>query len=102
MTQKVLQRRRSTEANQTVHNVWPFGLIGYLYIFGGCCLVTEFCQVQNLLCVLQVLHLLYWQHYCTALGQWVQAELCGVEHMALPIFSRATITLGIAHILVYI
>ena len=30
--------------------------IDYLYIFGGCCPVTEFCQVQNSLCVLQVLH----------------------------------------------
>jgi len=27
-----------------------------LYIFGGCCSVTEFCQMQNSLCVLQVLH----------------------------------------------
>jgi len=32
------------------------GLVDYLYIFGGCCLVTEFCQVQNSRCVLQVLH----------------------------------------------
>jgi len=29
-----------------------------------------------------------WQHYCTAL------KLCGVEHRAPPIFSRAAITLG--------
>jgi len=53
----LLQRRRSTEANQTLHNVWPLsGLVDYIYIFGGCCSVTEFCQVQNSLCVLQVLH----------------------------------------------
>jgi len=52
----LLQRRRSTEANQTLHNVWPLpGLVDYVYIFGGCCSVTEFCQVQNSLCVLQVL-----------------------------------------------
>jgi len=52
----LLQRRRSTEANQTLHNVWPLpGLVDYIYIFGGCCSVTEFCQVQNSLCVLQVL-----------------------------------------------
>jgi len=50
----LLQRRRSTEANQTFHNVWPLpGLVDY--IMGGCCPVTEFYQVQNLLCVLQVL-----------------------------------------------
>jgi len=44
----LLQRRRSTEANQTFHNVWPLpGLADYMYTFGGCCSVTEFCQVQN-------------------------------------------------------
>ena len=52
----LLQRRRSTEANQTFHNVWPLpGLVDYIYIFGGCCSLTEFCQVQNSLCVLEVL-----------------------------------------------
>jgi len=46
----LLQRRRSTEANQTLHDVWPSpGLV--LYIFGSSCLVTEFCQVQHSLCV---------------------------------------------------
>jgi len=52
----LLQRRRSTESNQTLHNVWPLpGLVDYIYIFGGCCPVTEFFQVQNSLCVLEVL-----------------------------------------------
>jgi len=52
----LLQRRRSTEANQTLRNVWPLpGLVDYIYTFSGCCSVTEFCQVQNSLCVLQVL-----------------------------------------------
>ena len=52
----LLQRRRSTQANQTFHNVWPLpGLVDSIYIFGGRCSVTEFCQVQNSLCVLQVL-----------------------------------------------
>jgi len=52
----LLQRCRSTEANQTLHNVWPLpGLVDYIYIFGGCCSITEFCQVQNSLWVLQVL-----------------------------------------------
>ena len=31
------------------------GLVHYIYTFGGSCLVTEFCQVQNSLCILQVL-----------------------------------------------
>ena len=53
----LLQRCHSTEANQTLHDVWPSpGLVDYLYIFGGCCPVMEFCQVQSSLCVLQVLH----------------------------------------------
>jgi len=53
----LLQRRRSAEANQTLHDVWPSsGLVDYSYIFCGCCCVTEFCQVQNSLCILQVLH----------------------------------------------
>jgi len=51
-----MQRRRSTEANQTFHNVWPLpGLVDYIYTFGGCCSLEEFCQAQNSLCVLQVL-----------------------------------------------
>ena len=52
----LLQQRRSTEVNQTLHDVWPLsGLVGYIYISGGCCSVAEFCQVQNSLCILQVL-----------------------------------------------
>jgi len=48
----LLQRRRSTEANQTLHDVWLSpALVHYIYIFGGSCPVTEFCQVQNSLCV---------------------------------------------------
>jgi len=30
-------------------------LVDYIYIFGGCCSVTEFCKVQSSLCILQVL-----------------------------------------------
>ena len=48
-----------------------------IYIFGGSCPLTEFCQVQNSLtsksCVL-----LYWQRNCTALEQRPSAKLCGV------------------------
>jgi len=52
----LLQRRRSTEANQTLRNVWPLlGLVEYIYIFGGCRSVMEVCHVQNSLYVLQVL-----------------------------------------------
>jgi len=44
----LLQQRCSPEANQTLHNVWPSpGLLHNIYIFGGCCPLTEFCPVQN-------------------------------------------------------
>jgi len=80
----LLQRRRSTEANQTLHDVWPsYGPVHYIYVFGGSCPVTEFCA------------LLFWQRYCTALQYWPSAKLCGVEQRAPPIFGRAAITLGI-------
>jgi len=52
----LLQRRHSTEAIQILHNVWLSpGLVDYIYISSGCCSIMEFCQVQNSLCVLQVL-----------------------------------------------
>jgi len=41
-----LQRFRSPEANQTLHDVWSSpalsALVHYIYIFGGCCPLTEF------------------------------------------------------------
>jgi len=50
------QRRRLMEGNQTLRDVWPSpARLHYIYLFGGCCRVTEFCQVQNSVCVLQVL-----------------------------------------------
>jgi len=43
----LLQRHRSPEANQTLHDVWPSpGLVHYTYIFGGSCPMTEFYPVQ--------------------------------------------------------
>jgi len=48
----LLQRCRSLQANQTLHDVCPSsGLVHYMYIFGGSCPVMEFCQVQNSLYV---------------------------------------------------
>jgi len=47
----LMQRRCSPEANQTLHDLWlSHGLLHYLYILGGLPL-TEFCYVQNSLCV---------------------------------------------------
>jgi len=48
----LLQRRRSPEANKTLHDAWPSpALVHYIYIFGGSCPLTEFCQLQYSLCV---------------------------------------------------
>jgi len=52
----LLQRRRSPETNQTLHDVWPSaGLVHCIFILGGSCPLMEFCPVQNSLCI-QVLH----------------------------------------------
>jgi len=48
----LLQRCRSPEANQTLHDVWPSpGLVHYIYIFGGFWPLRELCQVQTSLYV---------------------------------------------------
>ena len=76
----LLQRRRSTEVNLTVHNVWPFpALVYYMYAFlaAPSWPLTEFCQLQNYFASKSCI-LLYWQHYSTALEQRPSAKLCGV------------------------
>ena len=88
----LLQRRRSPEANQTLHNAWPSpGLVHSVYILGGCCPLTEFCPVQNSLYV-QVLRspilaaLLHGTHavfVSETLRRWAEGA---------PIFGRAAIT----------
>jgi len=64
----LLQRRRSTEVNQTLHYVRPSpGLIHciyYIYTFGSSCRLTEFCHVQNSLCI----HLLTIAQVCRAIS----------------------------------
>ena len=53
----LLQRRRSTEVNQTLHDVWPSPVLVhyiYMYFIWGLCPLMEFWQVQNSLC-LQIL-----------------------------------------------
>ena len=74
----LLHQCHSTEVNQTLHDVCH--LLGWYIIytcFGGSYLLTEFCQVQNSLCV-QFLHSPHWQRYCMALEQWASAKLCGM------------------------
>ena len=84
-----LQRCRSTEANQTLHDVWPSpGLVQDIYIFGSSCPLTEFHYMQNSLCV-QVLHfptLASLLHGTPAAGS---AKHCGVvQGMELRNFRR--------------
>ena len=63
----LLQRRRSPEANQTVHDVWPLGILPRQNFV--------WCKIHFMFksCVL-----LYWQHYCTARQQRASAKLCSM------------------------
>jgi len=70
----LLHRGRSTEVNQTLHDVWPSpGLVLYIH-FAGSCPLRNFatCKIHfaSKFCVF-----LYWQGYCTTLEQWASAKL---------------------------
>ena len=68
----LLQRRRSTEVNQSLHYVWPSpGLVRHIYTFGISCPLTEFCHVQNSLCV----------HLCT-IAQVSRAISSQLRHLS--------------------
>jgi len=78
MLASLLHRRRSTEVNQTLHDVWPSpGLVHYIYIFEGTCELMEFCEMQNSLCV-QVLHSPILAALLHALQQCMSAKLCSM------------------------
>jgi len=70
-------RRRSTEVNQTLHDVWPSpGLVHYIFLQGSCPQRNfSRCKIHfaSKSCII-----LYWQRYCKALEQWELAKLCGV------------------------
>ena len=98
----LLQRCRSPEGNQTSHDVWPSP--GLVYIFGGCCPLTEFCPVQNSLYV-QVLRSPIFAallHGTPAAGvtqtlhRRTRNGIMELSQTAPPIFGRAAITLGIS------
>ena len=95
----LLLQQRSLEANQTLHDVWPSpGLVHYVYIFGGSCPLTEFCQVETSLCV-QILRspisLLTALLHGTVIVGVSQTLRRWIEDSTPPIFGRATITLVI-------
>ena len=85
----LLQQCRSPEANQTLHAVWPSpGLIHNICIFWGCCPLTEFCPVQNSLCV-QVLRSPILASLLHGTPAAASAKLCGVlQEMELRNFRR--------------
>jgi len=93
----LLQRRRSTKANQSLHNVWrlPRLLDCIIIHFRRLLLRNGILPGAKFTLRPPSLALSCWQRYCTAVEQWARAKLCGVKHMAPPIFGRATITFGI-------
>jgi len=100
----LLQRRRSPEANQTLHDAWPSPVLAhYIYYLGGSCPLTEFCQVQNSLYVevLRSLILAALLHGTPAAGvsqtlrRGTRNGITELSQRAPPIFSWAAITLGI-------
>ena len=80
-----LHRRRSTEVNQTFHDVWPSPAL--VYTIGGLCPVTKFCQLQNSLCA-QVLLSINW-HVTAWHSSMASAKVCDVvQGMKLRNFRR--------------
>jgi len=97
----LLQRRRSPEANQTLHGVWPSpSKPGTLYIrFRGLLRLTEFCPVQNALFVqvLRSLILVALLHGTTGAGV-SQTLWRGTRNRITELSQRAPPTFGWAAI----
>jgi len=102
----LLQRRRSTLANQTLHYLWSSpGLVHYIYIFVGFCPLAEFWHVQYSLCVqvlrsriglmAALLHGTPAAGLSQTLGHGTRNGITELSQTAPPIFDLAAITLGI-------
>jgi len=102
----LLQRRRSPEANQILHDLWPFSaLVHYIIHFRGIGALppTEFCQVHNSLYaqVLRSLILLALLHGTPAAGvsqtlpPGTRNGIMELSQRAPAIFGWLAITLGI-------
>ena len=86
----LLQQRRSPEANQPLHDVWPCPGLLHVYTFSGTLAPDRILPGQNYIyftsksCII-----LYWHRYCSALQQRASAKLCGVvQGMELQNFRR--------------
>ena len=92
----LLHQRRSTEVNQTLHNVSTSpGLVHYVYIFGGSCPIAEILSgakftLRPSLAFSPILAALL--HGTRVMGA---AKLSGVQQRAPPVFVRVAIMLGI-------
>jgi len=83
-----LQRRRSPEANQTVHDVSPSPRY-IIYTFSGALAPWQNVAGAKFTLRPKSCVLLYWQRYCAARTQLVSAKLCGVvQGMELRNFRR--------------
>jgi len=100
----LLQRRRSSEANQTLHDVWPSPSWAVtLYIFGGSCPRMELCQVQNSRyvevlrspTVAALLHRTPAAGVSETLQHGARMELTELSQRVSPIFGWAAISLSI-------
>jgi len=102
----LLQRRRSPEANQTLHNFLPSpGLIHYIYIFGGCCPQQRILPGANFtlhpsLAFTYIGSITTWHsssEHQPNFAAWYKEWTYGTfTEGTPPIFSRAAITLGIS------
>jgi len=98
----LLQGRRSL---QTLHDVWLSPpLLHYIFIFGGACPLTEFCEVGNSLCVNALpspvfaafLHCTPAAGVSQTLQHGTRNGIMGLPQRAPPIFFWAAITFGIS------
>jgi len=87
----LLQWRRSPEANQTLHDVWPSPIGWYtIYAFLGALAPWRNFARWNIHFSSKSCVLVCWQRYCTALQQRASVKLCGVvQGMELRNFLRA-------------
>jgi len=102
----LLHWHRSTEVNQTSHNLWLSpGLVHYIYTLRGSCSLRNSARCNTYI-VSKSYILLYLQHYYTTFEQCASGKLCGVwqgrelgsfcSWLVPPIFRMAAITLGIS------
>jgi len=100
----LLQRRRSPEVSQTLHDVWSSpGLLHYTYIFGGFCPDRILPCAKFTLCPSLRSHILAALLHGTLAAGLSQTLQCGTRNgiselsqMAPPIFGWAAIMLGIS------